>query len=241
MTQRLAVFLLAALLCGCGRQPASAPMDESQAANPAPLAAAPNPNVVASIAPAIPPTGDPVADTRKALASARALLSGYSLTMKWYQKSGGGNSNGTYAVQGMGKSTLIEITQGTPQGARILWQGGSSLQVKLAGLLGAVPVTLDTTNPQVVSARGYTIQQTNLTALLDLAEDPAHKAVPLPSSGPAMTLTGGKLLPNTQRIDIYASVTPGLPTRIDFWDATQIVYHMDISAMKRKAISSLSF
>lgn len=212
---------IAALLAGCGKAPATTPKLQTQT----------TPQPMPTLAPGQQPA-DPTVLLKQMLAASNALLGGYQLDMRWFQKKGTTTSSGLYGIAGIQRKMTIEVKQGSGEGTHLLWEGGSTVRLKLAGLLGAVPVTLKITDDNVVGLRGYTLAEINLPDLLKLIADPNHKPQALPGPTPAVSLAGGKLLGGTVRLDVFVSPANALPVKLEFRDAREVVYRIELQGLR---------
>ena len=231
--RRLSILLLTLplVVTGCGKEPPAAPT----CAPPAPLRTfAPlppqGPGAQPGALPGPPPGGQPAALIAAAIAAARALPA-YELEMRWEQKQGARRTQGIYSVAGQApRTTRIVIKSGESEGTRVLYQGGTTARVRLAGLLGAVALDLPVDDERLRSVRGYTIAQTDLPAFLTLLGDPRHRTVALgeAAAGPRIGLAGGPLLPGCVRAEAILDRQSGLPAQLAFYDAREVVYRIEL-------------
>lgn len=214
--------LMLAALTACGT---STPMR--------PVRPSPPPELPASPPPAAMPGGQSelarqiIAFTAGKMGAVRA----YSLEMHWMQKQDREVTKGVYDIKGKApRSTFIDIKKGKGEGSKVLFTGGDKAKVRAAGLLGAIAVDLAVTDERLRSVRGYTIPQTDLTALLDQLADSRHQArvLQMDAQRAAVEVSGGPLLEGCQRMVAEINLQTGVPLSISQFDAREAVFQIQI-------------
>lgn len=138
-------------------------------------------------------TGAPAAggvDPQRILAAVRQAQQaqqGFSANILTYEKGpDGASTSQTMDVWWKRPSTLkIHITKGagSSNDAKVLWTGGSSMQVRPSYLpFGSVSV--DITDNRVMSANGWTIKETDISCILNVLLDPSSQVKVLAGGAP---------------------------------------------------------
>ncbi|MEB3298335.1 MAG: hypothetical protein VKO21_02465 [Candidatus Sericytochromatia bacterium] len=218
------------VLAGCGSQP--------PANRPAP---------VPTLAPLpLPDQGTQQPELTRAwvarVLQAHQSVRAYEAQLAFYQKSGSKEIRGLYDLRGKQPRLLrIHILEGGSKGTKLLWQGGNTLKVRAAGLLGAIPIDLSMTDKRVVSIRGYTLAQTDLQSLLSMLSHPQAQTRFLGEQGGFgfLEVRGPHLLPGCLSMRVRIDTRTGFARSIDMSDAREVVVRMDIRTFRPVADVSL--
>jgi hypothetical protein len=188
---RLAAGLLvpALLLAGCGANPASTKKVKRKAPVVNALQGAPmmgpngmplmGPNGM-PMAPGLP--GQPAPEVLQMLDGMRRAqqqVPGFTATVDTYDKGPSGQESTTMKVVYKKPTTLrIEMIKasGQAQGAKILWTGGSSVRIKPS----FIPMTVEKalTDDMLKSKNGWTLRETEVSAIFKVLFDPGSQIVP---------------------------------------------------------------
>lgn len=195
----------------------------------------PTPMPTASVAAA--PASPALALVQGARAQFEAMTS-YHLVAAFFQKKGSTSAHGVYDILGKQPRTMrVEVAQGNGQGTKLLWQGGSNIQVRPSGWLSALEVTLALNDDRLISIRGYTLAQTDLHAMFGYMDNPANQAT-LVAPG-EVDVTGPQLLAGCVRMRGHFDPASGAPKAVEFYDAHEMVYSLTIQSLERRGAVSL--
>jgi hypothetical protein len=175
--------------------------------------------------------------------AAVTALPAFTLEMPWTQKQGQQLARGLYAITGRApRSTLILIKEGKGQGTRVLYTGGTTAKVRAGGLLGAIALDLSIQDDKLKSLRGYTIRETDLTAMMAQLANPGHRARVTATEGARVRveLTGGPLLAGCVRMTADLDAQTGLPLALAQYDAREAVYTVEMRNMRARTNVSLA-
>lgn len=246
----LSLIAATAILAGCGAEPVTRVKNVGRVpvVTPQPGPYMGEPGVpggpAAAPAPGAPGAGDN-AQARAFIQKSMAFLKAsptYALDMHWMQKAPGKSAKGVYDVKGKApRTTWIEIIEGNSQGTKVLFTGGSKVKVRPPGILGAITVDLDLTDKRIVSTRGYTISETDLTGLMQQVADTRHTTKLLSFTGDRAVIeaTGGPLLKGCVKLVYQCDPNTGKPFMIEQFDAKEVVFRIEIRNFH--ALKSASF
>lgn len=166
----------------------------------------------------------------------------YESQLAFFQKSGREEIRGLYDLRGKQPRLLrIHILEGASKGAKLLWQGGSTIKVRAAGLLGAIPIDLDLTDKRLVSIRGYTLAQTDLQSLLAMLSNPGAQTRFLGEQGGFgyIEVRGNHLLPGCVSMVVRVDARTGYVRTIEMSDPREVVFRMELRTFRPVADVSL--
>jgi len=166
----------------------------------------------------------------------------YESQLAFYQKSATEEIRGMYDLRGKQPRLLrIQILEGASKGAKLLWQGGRTIKVRAAGLLGAIPIDLDLTDKRIISIRGYTLAQTDLQSLLAMLSNPAAQARFLGEQGGFgyVEVRGPHLLPGCVSMVVRVDGRTGYVRTIEMSDRREVVFRMELRTFRPVADVSL--
>ncbi len=222
----VAVAIALAALSACGTTPSAPTAPRSRPTLPPPLP-------LPSTAPAPPDTraADIVAQSRKAFSA----LPGYRTDMRFFQKAGSKSSKGLYDLAGKPPRAMrIEIKEGSSPGTRILWTGGKTVKARPGGFLSPIVVDLSLRDDRLVSVRGYSLDQIDITSLLDMLGDPRGRLAYAGKTGTSEVLTtaGSHLLPGCSKMFATLDATTHLPTGVDMSDGREVVFRIRLEGFR---------
>lgn len=174
--------------------------------------------------------------------TAFAAIPNYQAKMSFFQKQGSKTVTGAYDIKGAAPRTLrVEIIQGNNTGTKLLWNGGSTVRVRAGGLLGAISLTLSTSDSKVISVRGYTLAETDIKALFGYMTDPQNRTSVM-NQGPQGTtvlVEGPKLLKGCLRMRTTFDAATNLPKTVEMDDARECVFRISLNDLRRRPDGAL--
>lgn len=219
------------LAVACGASPGAPPTDRPTVPPPAPAPSG------------TPGPVDPGAQATVAKATmAFKSLKAYSAAMSFFQKNGSHVASGIYDISGKQPRNLrMEIRTGNSQGTKLLWTGGKTIKTRPGGLLSPIVVDLATTDNRVMSVRGYTIDQTDLTALMGMMADKrGHATLGIQTSKITFVqVTGPHLLSGCTRMAVGLDPASSLPRIVELSDRREVVFRIKLDGFKRLGDVSL--
>lgn len=226
------VVLCSALTVACGAKPGSV----SSAAPPEITtgAAQPTPGPSSSAQPGS--VGALIAHSHEVFAA----MPMYHLRLAYTQKSDTESSKGVYDIYGQQPRTMkIEVVEGSGEGTKLLWKGGKDVQVRPSGFLSALTLNLPLGDSRLVSIRGYTLAQTDLSAMYGYMTDAANKATQLAAD--TFDVTGPHLLSGVTHMRATVDLTTWLPKTVTMTDAKNVaIYTLGIEKLVRTSGVTMS-
>lgn len=130
------------------------------------------------------------------------------------------------------RANITEADSLTKRGAKLVYLGDGKITAKL----GFIKKTLPYDDPQVLSLRGYRIDQTSLTAivegLLDPKADPRHLGEIAVSGRKAdlLELTKGSgMLPDCTKMQVAIDRQTRMPIRLEGFEGATVVFRAQLS------------
>lgn len=168
-------------------------------------------------------------------------VTGYSATITVFEKEGAQTQNTSFDYRFSKPSSLaIRVIAGANKGARLAWEGGSTVLVRRgSGLLSLFKKTVSLHDPLVTTIRGSTVSQLSFGAIL------AHSQQPGALSEMHGEIIGGvateavTLIPSHPSADadltrevIEISTATHFPSRILGYEGPTLVRKIDISDVR---------
>ena len=133
------------------------------------------------------------------------------------------------------RANVTEADSITKRGAKLVYLGDGRITAKL----GFIKKTLPYDDPQVLSLRGYRIDQTSLTSIVEGVLDPAAAArhvgtVTIDSrAADLLELTQGSgMLPGCTKMQVAIDGQTRMPVRVEGFEGTAVVFRAQLSAMQ---------
>ena len=229
-----------ALLSACGTHPSAT------ATTPTPFPSVNDPLPMVEIPRSAAPEGTgPAGDGRSVLAQVVAAfkaIPAYEAQMTFYQKASGKTAvSGLYQLTGQAPRTLkLHIVSGGGAGSHLLWSGGKTVKVRPGGFLSALSLDLQLNDARLTSVRGYTLDQTDIPALLDgFARNKLGAPIPTPH-GVVITATGLHLLAGIVSMTGTFDAQTYLPSKVEMSDGHEVVLRFVITGMHAVKATTLS-
>jgi outer membrane lipoprotein-sorting protein len=132
------------------------------------------------------------------------------------------------------RANITEADSVTKRGAKLVYLGDGRITAKL----GFIKRTLPYDDPQVLSLRGYRIDQTSLTSIIDGLLDPAasvrHAGTVTIAGRPAdlLELTKGSgVLPGCSKMQLAIDRQNRMPLQVEGFEGTAVVFRAQLSGM----------
>lgn len=229
------LVLISALTVACGAKSGSlagVPGETTGATAPGPT-----PTPMAPVASAQPGSVGALIAHSHAVFAAMPM---YHLRLSYTQKSDSESSKGVYDIYGQQPRTMkIDVVEGSGEGTKLLWRGGKDVQVRPSGFLSALTLDLALDDARLVSIRGYTLAQTDLSAMYGYMMDAGNKAVQLAAD--TFDVSGPHLLSGVAHMRATVDLTTWLPRSVIMTDAKNVaIYTLAIDKLVRTTGVSMS-
>lgn len=189
--------------------------------------------------PSLPPGGTSAPLNARELVNAaqRAFFSlpGYQTDLHFFQKKGAKTSRGVYQITGKPNHQMkIVIEQGEGSGTKLFWNGTKTVKVRPSGLLGALVVDLDLHDEKIMSIRGYSLDQIELSNLLGMLNDPQAKLLSAGKTegGYRLLISSQRLLSGCATLDISFDAGTFLPKTIQMSDGREVVFGLELRNLR---------
>ncbi|MNR85288.1 hypothetical protein D3C72_161130 [compost metagenome] len=133
------------------------------------------------------------------------------------------------------RANVTEADSITKRGAKLVYLGDGRITAKL----GFIKKTLPYDDPQVLSLRGYRIDQTSLTSIVEGILDPAAAArhagtVAIAGrSADLLEMTRGSgMLPGCSKMQVAIDAQTRMPVRVEGFEGTTVVFRAQLSELQ---------
>jgi len=133
------------------------------------------------------------------------------------------------------RANITEAESITKRGAKLVYLGDGRITAKL----GFIKKTMPYDDPQVLSLRGYRIDQTSLTSIVEGILDPAaavRHAGKVTIAGRAADLLeltkGSGMLPGCSKMQIAIDSQTRMPVLVEGFEGTTVVFRAQLSGMQ---------
>lgn len=169
------------------------------------------------------------------LKNASGQLKTFSGVVKFWETDGHDVSTNTaelyLALPNKIRANITEASSMTKRGVKMVYLGDGKITAKLAFIKKTLPVD----DPQVLSVRGWRIDQTDLNAIIKGATDPAanaHYAGATTVNGRAaevLELSSPAFLPGTSKQVVTLDAQTFVPLKVEAFAGSQSVYKMELA------------